>query len=268
MPAIFAHDLFGRSVYRKLSDQKKALIREERDCFFLGLQGPDPLFFYRPVNKNRVRMKGTYIHMTPAVILFNEAIEKVRELKKSGNADKERALKAYLLGLTCHFALDSSLHDYINEQDRMTPYNHTTIETEFDRLLLTREGYRPLATKRGSHIKCTKKTCTALAQVLGVRSWTAAEAICSMKLIDWFFVNSDEWVKALIVRFLGSSKDSSLAGGMFMRKEPTEGCEEIISVMDMKFHEAIFTGVRLVDAVWDAIENGMELPKRFKKSFN
>ena len=62
MPAAFAHDLFGRLVYRKLDPGIRRAVRREKDCFYLGLFGPDILFFYRSLNDNRIVHKGFWLH--------------------------------------------------------------------------------------------------------------------------------------------------------------------------------------------------------------
>ena len=53
MPTTYAHDLFGKEVYKKLPSDMKALIRRYRDLYRIGLHGPDILFYYM-VSKNPV----------------------------------------------------------------------------------------------------------------------------------------------------------------------------------------------------------------------
>ena len=65
MPAAFAHYLFGRLVYRKLDPGIRRAVRREKDCFYLGLFGPDILFFYRSLNDNRIVHKGFWLHEEP-----------------------------------------------------------------------------------------------------------------------------------------------------------------------------------------------------------
>ena len=75
MPAAFAHDLFGRLVYRKLDPGIRRAVRREKDCFYLGLFGPDILFFYRSLNDNRIVHKGFWLHEEPARVLFFHGIK-------------------------------------------------------------------------------------------------------------------------------------------------------------------------------------------------
>ena len=46
MPTTYAHDLFGKEVYKKLPSDMKALIRRYGDLYRIGLHGPDILFYY------------------------------------------------------------------------------------------------------------------------------------------------------------------------------------------------------------------------------
>ena len=113
MPAAFAHDLYGRRVYLEVDPKVKRIIRKERYCYLLGVHGPDLLFFYRALGKNRVNQKGVRMHMEPAARLFETGREAIR---KAADRKERDALTAFLLGISCHYALDHSLHGYINRQ--------------------------------------------------------------------------------------------------------------------------------------------------------
>ena len=57
MPTTYAHDLFGKEVYKRLPSDMKALIRRHGDLYRIGLHGPDILFYYM-VSKNPVTQFG------------------------------------------------------------------------------------------------------------------------------------------------------------------------------------------------------------------
>ena len=61
MPTTYAHDLFGKEVYKKLPSDMKALIRRHGDLYRIGLHGPDILFYYM-VSKNPVTQFGIDMH--------------------------------------------------------------------------------------------------------------------------------------------------------------------------------------------------------------
>ena len=60
MPTTYAHDLFGKEVYKRLPSDMKALIRRHGDLYRIGLHGPDILFYYM-VSKNPVTQFGISI---------------------------------------------------------------------------------------------------------------------------------------------------------------------------------------------------------------
>lgn len=57
MPTTYAHDLFGKEVYRRLPADMKAVIRRHGELYRIGLHGPDILFYYM-VSKNPVSQFG------------------------------------------------------------------------------------------------------------------------------------------------------------------------------------------------------------------
>ena len=48
----------------------KRIIKKERYCFLLGVHGPDILFFYKALGKNKVNQKGVRMHGEPAAKLM------------------------------------------------------------------------------------------------------------------------------------------------------------------------------------------------------
>ena len=61
MPTTYAHDLFGKEVYKRLPPDMKALLRRHGDLYRIGLHGPDILFYYM-VSKNPVTQFGIEMH--------------------------------------------------------------------------------------------------------------------------------------------------------------------------------------------------------------
>ena len=221
MPAAFAHDLFGRLVYRKLDPGIRRAVRREKDCFYLGLFGPDILFFYRSLNDNRIVHKGFWLHEEPARVLFFHGI---KAWEKEKDPEKKAAIEAYLLGFACHFALDHSLHEYVNHTDDSTIFTHGEIETELDRRLLVREGMTPLRADVTSHVKNTSMTRLAASRVLSESRETVGECIMSFKAAMRIFVNSGELVKTFICLGLRAAGHYDQVHGMLMRRRPVRGC--------------------------------------------
>ena len=97
MPTTYAHDLFGKRVYRKLSAKLQHLIRSNGNLYRIGQHGPYILFYYF-ISKNPVTQYGVQMHGRKAREFFEKGMAKVRE-------EKNPALMAYLLGFGCHYIL-------------------------------------------------------------------------------------------------------------------------------------------------------------------
>ena len=60
MPAMYAHDTFGRKVAAKLPLSVKQPILQYPQMFRVGLQGPDVLFFYNPFTEHPIGNAGRH----------------------------------------------------------------------------------------------------------------------------------------------------------------------------------------------------------------
>lgn len=137
MPATYAHYVFGKKVYARLPKEERQVIRKGKDAFLLGLHGPDLLFYYYPIGKNRVNQQGIQMHKEIAADFFDKGRTNYRK-------ERDQALRAYLYGFLCHFILDSECHPYVNYYMEEKHVGHLEIETEFDRYLMERDGRNPL----------------------------------------------------------------------------------------------------------------------------
>mgnify|MGYP005857119401 CR=1 FL=1 len=70
MPAAYAHYVFGKKVFQEFSGTEKEIIRKGEDAFLLGLHGPDLLFYYFPLCKNRINQQGVKLHKKIAAEFF------------------------------------------------------------------------------------------------------------------------------------------------------------------------------------------------------
>ena len=71
MPGITAHYIFGQKVLDKYPKEIKNIVIENKDLFNIGLQGPDILFYYKPLKSNNVTKFGNDMHDEKGSIFFN-----------------------------------------------------------------------------------------------------------------------------------------------------------------------------------------------------
>ena len=66
MPAIYAHDSFGRSVVSYLPPSFSEFYQKYPEAFRLGFQGPDILFYHKPLKSNPIKKRGMALHVDAA----------------------------------------------------------------------------------------------------------------------------------------------------------------------------------------------------------
>lgn len=137
MPATYAHYIFGKKVFQRLPESIRQEIRQGKDAFLLGLHGPDLLFYYYPIKKNRINQQGVIMHKELAADFFDRGRTRFRK-------EQDPVLRAYLYGFLCHFILDNECHPFVNQYAKENGLGHLTIETEFDRYLMSLDGRMPL----------------------------------------------------------------------------------------------------------------------------
>ncbi len=143
MPASAAHYAFGKSVIKGLSAEILQLISENKNYFILGTQGPDLLFYHKPLSKSEISKLGHDIHSRSAEDFLSNCLKK--DLKNNPPAF------AYLLGFCCHYGLDRSCHPYVYSVVGDDNPLHISLETDFDKFIikkhnlsLNRQKYLPI----------------------------------------------------------------------------------------------------------------------------
>lgn len=135
MPNFYTHLKFGRLVLRELPDALRRRLEGERDAYFLGQFGPDPLFFYNSITGGAVRKMGVAMHRQSP----RDVLERLREEMGKGTP----FAAGYAAGFFCHYALDSRCHVYVKGLVGENTLTHSVIEVEFDRFLMERDGIDP-----------------------------------------------------------------------------------------------------------------------------
>ncbi len=138
MPAICAHYQFGQIVFEQLDKDIKQLILPYKDTFDIGLQGPDILFYYKPYKTNDISSFGHGCHRIPGFRFFEYGLK---------NIDNPVVL-AYMLGVCCHYTLDSHTHPYINSRSTNS-FEHQYYESAIEHAIIIKYG---LSKKRHQYV--------------------------------------------------------------------------------------------------------------------
>lgn len=265
MPAAYAHYTFGKKVFLALPEgirQAVAASPQTKRLFALGLQGPDPFFFYRPFYPNRVLGLAGKIHRGTAAEFFETALRAQDGLSSAG-------LACYLLGFACHFTLDSCCHPYIARriEDAAaagTPVGHHQIESEFDRLLMERDGRDPLDFSPGCYLFPKGDDAAVMAGAYpGVTAAEVAEALTCMALAGDILTGRTAFKRALI----GGPLALTPFKGLMLPAAADLRCLVSNRELEALYSAAVPEGVSLLKALWARMFENRPLPERFDRNF-
>lgn len=162
MPTTYAHWRFGDKCINTLPKDIQTIIYENRAIFDYGVHGPDIFFYYNCLKHNKVNQLGTDMHNES----YKEILEKIKPNYLANQNDLNAKL-AYLLGFTCHFTLDSYCHGYIEIKEQKSHVSHALIESQFDRYLLTIDGYNPVKKSVTFSLKPNHQMAKDISQLFG-----------------------------------------------------------------------------------------------------
>lgn len=261
MPATYAHYTFGKRVYTELGRKEKQDVNKVLDAYLLGLHGPDLLFYYYSFRVNRINRQGRDMHRQSAAEFF----EKGRKLWRQS---RDPALKAYLYGFLCHFILDSECHPYVKYYMEEKNLGHLTIETEFDRYLMVRDGKDPLAYVPVHHLVSRARTRRA-ASLMFDRVSPRQIGVCihQFRLTIAAFVCRKPWKRISmkkLSRIMGQDKQ---IGGLIMDGRVHPRCAGSNHFLEERLERAVPVAVREIEAYERALESREPLSKRLYRNY-
>lgn len=112
MPDIITHYIFGLDTAQNLKHTPLySYLKEHRDLFLIGLQGPDPIYYHHLRKKDTKSYIASKMHTEKTGDFLISAL---CQIKKYDLDSKEFCQGlSYLSGFICHYILDSMAHPYI-----------------------------------------------------------------------------------------------------------------------------------------------------------
>lgn len=112
MPDVLTHYIFGLDTVQNVkASPVYTCIKEYRDLFLIGLQGPDPIYYHHLLRKDNKAFIGTKMHTEKTGDFLISAL---CQIKKYGvDTPQFKSGLSYLCGFICHYILDSMAHPYI-----------------------------------------------------------------------------------------------------------------------------------------------------------
>ena len=230
MPTTYSHYRFGKEVYKKLTPAQKAIIDPYRGLFDLGLHGPDLLFYYHPFSKNQINQTGVAIHERPGIAFFLPAASRWRSCRH------KKAALAYLYGVLCHFALDSTCHPYVEAAVRRTGISHSEIEAEMDRRNMEKDSYNPLTHRPANHLRSKPGYAETIAVFYPKQSVHQIDVcIHSIRICCNLFVIPNLQMRSLILKLLKLVHFPKVIREMIIKCRKNPDCEPICRELDQLY---------------------------------
>ena len=263
MPAIFTHVQFGKEVVTTLPPALSALVEKHPESFYLGTQGPDVLFYHRPLKSknNSARKLGWSMHAEAAEPFFLNGAKLLLEDKANYNSDgtflPQTAEAAYLLGFLCHFTLDWSCHPFIDEHS-VNGLSHGKIESELDKRQYRKLGKPIRGFNAATLFFPTDESRKASAKILGVTEENTLTALKYMRFINGAFSHKCGFVHGfyhLILTLVGQNKKF---GDMFIHKKDDPRFEPLWETLNEKFNEAVPRASGIITDFFENIQQHVE----------
>ena len=261
VPDYYAHLCFGRSVLEILPKEVKSAAESERAAYEYGLFGPDPLFFYRPTKKEPARLAAYAAHHEPASEMLGRLLRPA--------AEGTPFAMPYALGLSCHFALDSACHPYIQRRGESGDISHIALEAEFDRMLMERNGIDAMKTTPQPHPDMPDEFYEAAAMAHeNATPEIMREAFAGFYKYSHLFTRASGTPLRIAVNIVGTVfSGCSNAKGLILGRKPAPSAEEINGTLDKSLRENERNAVSIVCAFYAAAADGALLPSAFDMDF-
>lgn len=258
LPSIYAHTRFAHEAAQAFPEPIRRSIQRFPQLFDVGAQGPDFFFFYQPLFQTRMGSLGGWYHNLSGQEFFQ------RCARHYADAPSEGAL-VYLYGVLCHYALDSACHPLIVSATAGDAPGHTELETEFDRVLLARDGKNPPHRQNvGKALHLTWGECATVAGFYppataytvrrGVRCMAAACRLLTMK---------NRTLLQRVMRLGGK-----YAAQLVMHSRPNRRCAPLVAQLDALYAQALARCGSLAGELEALNARGIEPGEDFAASFS
>lgn len=262
MPTTYAHWRFGDECAKTLPDYLQKIINNNRDIFNIGLHGPDIFFYYNCIKPNDVNKYGSNLHR----IAYKDTLEKIKPFYKA--CENIEASLAYLLGFTCHFALDSYCHSYIDKAELVTPYSHGRIESQYDKHLLILDGYDPIKKSVTFSLKPTKKIAHTIAGLIKDQSEKVIYKSTKDQVFYLNLLKDDTDLKRSILIKLMEGLHANKYKDLLITKNEYKDIEPIMLRLDKLYAKAKEHYKELALSLFNYLEKDEKLDSYFHNVFD
>jgi len=250
MPDFLTHQYFGDLVLDQLPSELQNRIKPYKDLYWIGLQGPDPLFFYKPMKSTPISLQGKKLHKLNGAEYFGNSLTVLKN-----NRENTEAALAYQIGFLCHYSLDSVCHTFVSRYEKQTGVSHSDIEGEFERYLMEKAGKDPLRINPADFINPKEEYGEIISRFsMGLEPKECYDAIRSFKKYRNLFFCPTSFKRAVIYRFFKIAGIYEKYRGQVMNVEPYPNTEESDKELYKLVHDAVPVVLRLIPRFVTAYE--------------
>lgn len=262
MPTTYAHYKLGEEVRRAVSQPISQVIEEYPELFQIGLHGPDLLFYYKALSKNKVNSLGFELHEYSGRYFF----ERAARVLKSTHMDK--AHLSYIYGFLCHFSLDITCHGYVNKTVIESGISHMEIEAEMDRELLVRDHKDPIREILTRHLVYRDFNASVIADFFPeLTKQEVGKSIKDMVFYLNFLVAPGKLKRKLIYQGMQMAGKYEELKGLVINLEKNPACEESTQKLLVLFEEGKEVAVNLLEEYYSYLVEDKELGEKFALNF-
>lgn len=261
MPAFYAHDRFGKEVITLLRGEIKEVCVKYFNEFALGLQGPDFLFFYKPLSKNKVNQLGHQMHKLHCSSILKKMLEEVRM------RGVKSSTYAYVLGFICHFILDSECHPYVADMMEYLQLGHLDIEAEFEKYLLYKDNQKPEEYRLDKLVEEPLDIISLQRLYPSLKVSEMEAAIHDLKKYKKFLCAPHHIKRTLITTGLKISGNYKSLKGVMLSAKLNPKCNHCNEGLWHRYENAKSIAVEMLNDFHHSVVEGKELNARFDRSF-
>lgn len=257
MPSIYAHFRFGDQAAKLLPEPMRRSIARFPQLFSLGVHGPDFFFFYQPLFKTQMGSLGDWYHGLTGREFFQRAAHHLADNPSEG-------AKVYLYGVLCHYTLDSVCHPMINAATAAGNPVHTELETEFDRVLLTKDGrVHPERQYLGRRLKLTwGESVTVAGFYPPATVYTVRRSVRLMAAATRLMTMKNRRLLQAIFNLGGT-----YASKMVMHQRPNRRCSALIPQLEELYEQALERFPTMAAQLEAYLKDGTPLGAEFDANF-
>ena len=264
MPSTYAHYRLGQEVLGQLLGGIRTTINSYKQLYDIGLHGPDILFYYKPLWSCPVNKQGYDMHGRSGREFFENAAKVISRL----DARDERAALAYVYGFCCHFALDVSCHEYIDEKIAASGVSHTEIEVEFDRSLMIKDGFNPLTHSLTDHIIPTHENADIIRKFYdNLTTDEVIQALDGMIKYNKLLIAPSHLKRYLIYALLGITGNYKEMHGLLVNYKANPQCTDSTEKLYKLYDNAVRLAVRLIGEFRDSASGALPFNKIYDYTF-